>query len=564
MEFGIFDFLRILGSLGVFLFGMKMMSEALQKVAGDQMRSILSAMTSNRVLGVLTGVLVTAVIQSSSATTVMVVSFVNAGLLSLVQAIGVIMGANIGTTTTAWLISILGFKVKMSAIALPLIGIGFPLTFSSRSKLKSWGEFIVGFSILFIGLGFLKSAVPDVRGNPEAIEFIKEYANLGFLSVGIFVVIGSILTIVIQSSSATMALTIILCTQGLIPFEMAAAMVLGENIGTTITANVAALVANTAAKRAAFAHFLFNTLGVIWILVLFYPFLNAIDWAVQNWVGEASPFVEIAAIPVALSLFHTSFNIINTFVWVWFVKAIAQVSKWVMKEDETDDEVFRLEYISSGLVEPPAAAILQAQKETENYANLTKALFTKLETLYHEIDNKTKDQTLKKVQDYQERGKKMKADIGKYLERVAEEELSDDEATNVRLLLQTIDNLERIGEEIASMAKLVYKQQTQNLTFSIEMKEGIEKLLKIIKDAITTMGMNLIKWEASLEDLTLLAEALKHTRKELRENRPTRVLEDNTDRAYESGIVYNHLIFKAELLGFYIRRVVEGLATKDM
>jgi phosphate:Na+ symporter len=272
MQYSFYDFLMLIGSLGLFLYGMKIMSEGLQKVAGDRLRSILTAMTTNRVTGVLTGLMITALIQSSSATTVMVVSFVNAGLLTLTQSISVIMGANIGTTVTAWIISLFGFKVDVSSFALPLLGIAIPLIFSSKSTRKSLGEFIFGFSFLFMGLAYLKDNVPNLAENPEMLAFIQNYTGMGYLSILLFLLLGSILTIVVQSSSATMAITLVMCSMNWIPFELAAALVLGENIGTTITANLAALTANTSARRAALAHFMFNVFGVLWMLVLFYPF----------------------------------------------------------------------------------------------------------------------------------------------------------------------------------------------------------------------------------------------------------------------------------------------------
>jgi phosphate:Na+ symporter len=324
VQYGIFEILTLLGSLGLFLYGMQTMSDALMAVAGDGMRKILASMTKNRFLAVFTGFLVTTVIQSSSATTLMVVSFVNASLLTLTESIGVVMGANIGTTVTAWLITILGFKVSMSALALPLVGLGFLLSFSKKTKRRNWGSFTIGFAVLFIGLQFLKEAVPDIKQNPEVLEWLKSYTDLGYLSVILFLAIGTILTVIIQSSSATMALTLVMCYEGWIPFDMAAAMVLGENIGTTITANLASLVGSFNGKRAARAHLIFNLLGVVWMLILFYPFLDGIDWLVTN-DGSTSPFKSAIAIPVALSVFHTAFNIINTFTMVWFVPFIEKL-----------------------------------------------------------------------------------------------------------------------------------------------------------------------------------------------------------------------------------------------
>ncbi len=365
MEYGFTDILQLIGSLGLFLFGMKVMSDALLRLAGNKMRSILATMTSNRFLGIATGFLITSVIQSSSATTLMVVSFSNASLLTLPEAISVIMGANIGTTITAWLITLLGFKVSMSAIALPLVGFGFLFTFSKKDNTKNWGGFIIGFAILFIGLQFLKDAMPNIDENPQILEFLKQYTNAGFWSVLLFLLIGTILTLIIQSSSATMALTLIMTAQGWIPFELAAAMVLGENIGTTITANIAAIVANYQAKRTARAHLIFNILGVIWMLALFYPFLRMISWMVQE-LGSSSPFVSAAAIPVAISLFHTFFNILNTFILVWFIKPISRLVEKMVPEIITPERAIEVpKFLERKMLKYPETAIATLYKETD-------------------------------------------------------------------------------------------------------------------------------------------------------------------------------------------------------
>ncbi len=331
MYYGFTDILTLLGSLGLFLYGMKVMSDALMVLAGDRMRNILATTTSNRFFALGTGFLITAAIQSSSATTLMVVSFVNASLLTLSEAVGVIMGANIGTTVTAWLISILGFKVKMGAIALPLVGVGFLLTLSKKETRRHWGQFIIGFAVLFIGMQFLTDSVPDIHNHPETLTFLAEYTSSGYLSVLLFMLIGTFLTLIVQSSSATMALTLLMTFEGWLPFDMAAAMILGENIGTTITANLAALVANYQAKRAARAHLIFNLLGVLWILLLFYPFINTVAHVVEGIEGS-SPFVTAAAIPIALSLFHTSFNILNALVLIGFITFIVKVVERMVPE----------------------------------------------------------------------------------------------------------------------------------------------------------------------------------------------------------------------------------------
>ena len=357
MQYGFADFITLLGALGLFLYGMKVMSEALIELAGDRMRSILANATSNRFLAVLTGFSITAIIQSSSATTLMIVSFTNAGLLTLVEAIGVIMGANIGTTVTAWLISIFGFKIKMSAIALPLVGFGFLLSLRSDKQWQQWGYFIIGFAVLFIGLQFLKESVPDIRSNPEILGFLANYTSMGFFSVLLFLGIGTVLTLVVQSSSAAMALTLLMTFQGWIPFDMAAAMVLGQNIGTTITANLAALIANYQAKRTARAHLIFNMLGVLLALVVFYPSLELVDWFMQRTEG-ASPMVQAAAIPVALSVYHTSFNIINTLLLLGFVNKIAAIVSWMVPEVKAPEpEIDQPVYLSKVSLDYPETGI---------------------------------------------------------------------------------------------------------------------------------------------------------------------------------------------------------------
>jgi len=351
LEYGFTDILTLLGALGLFLYGMKVMSDALLQLAGDRMRTILASTTSNRFLAVLTGFSITAIIQSSSATTLMVISFTNAGLLTLTEAIGVIMGANIGTTVTAWLISIFGFKVSISAMALPLVGVGFLLTLFKQRHYQQWGYFIVGFAVLFIGLQFLKESVPDLKSNPDVLAFLSDYTSLGFMSVLIFLAIGTLLTMVVQSSSASMALTLLMTYEGWIPFDMAAAMVLGQNIGTTITAYLASLIANYQAKRAARAHLIFNVLGVVWALILFYPFLNLVEIIMLRLEGE-SPFVSAAVIPVALSIYHTIFNILNTLFLLGFVSQIARVVEWLVPTVEvTELEIDQPVYLSRSSLE---------------------------------------------------------------------------------------------------------------------------------------------------------------------------------------------------------------------
>lgn len=346
MNFGFTDLLTLLGSLGLFLYGMKVMSDSLMMLAGNQMRRILASTTSNRFFALLTGFFITATIQSSSATTLMVVSFVNASLLTLTEAVGVIMGANIGTTVTAWLITLLGFKVKMSAVALPLVGAGFLLTISKNEKARQWGYFIVGFALLFIGLQFLKESVPNIGDHPEALAFLAEYTSKGFLSVLLFLLIGTVLTLIVQSSSAAMALTLLMCFEGWIAFDLAAAMVVGQNIGTTITANIAAIIGNYHAKRAARAHLIFNVLGSVWILIILYPFLDAVAYFVEQIEG-VSPFLNAAAVPIAIAIFHTVFNIINAAVLLGFINLIVKLAiRMVPAVEEKQVEIDQPQFLT--------------------------------------------------------------------------------------------------------------------------------------------------------------------------------------------------------------------------
>ena len=368
MEYSFYDFLKLIGSLGLFLYGMKIMSEGLQKVAGDRLRSILTAMTTNRVTGVLTGVLITALIQSSSATTVMVVSFVNAGLLTLAESISVIMGANIGTTVTAWIISIFGFKVDMAAFALPLLAIALPLIFSGKSNRKSIGEFIFGFSFLFMGLSYLKANAPDLNANPEMLAFVQNYTDMGFFSIILFLLIGTILTMIVQASAATMAITLIMCANGWISLELGAALVLGENIGTTITANLAALTANTQAKRAALAHFVFNVFGVIWVLIVFHPFMELVNWVVDTFFQSNNPEV---AISYKLSAFHSIFNIATTIILLPFSNTLVKIAKKLVTTDNADGQVV----LDERLLLSPGLAVKECLEKTNEMAELARDSF---------------------------------------------------------------------------------------------------------------------------------------------------------------------------------------------
>lgn len=561
------DVLRLIGSLVLFLYGMKLMSEALQKVAGSKMRQILTAMTNNRIKGVLTGFLVTTTIQSSSATTVMIVSFVNAGLISLIAAVGVIMGANIGTTVTAWLIAILGFKVSLSFLSLPLIGISFPLFFSKNSNRKSWGEFIIGFAILFIGLQFLKDNVPGID-NSETLQFLGNLTDLGFLSTLIFVFVGTVLTVIIQSSSATMALTLVMCYNGLISFEMAAAMVLGENIGTTITANIAAYVANVSAKRAARAHFIFNIFGVIWMLAVFQYFLKGIDWFLQEKHGVSllntelsqTDFEDIKFLyPIGLAVFHTSFNIINTVLLIGFSPLIAKVATKMVPDKGEDDEEFRLKYISTGFVSTSEIGLIQAGKEIADFANRLERMFgfyTKLESIEN---NKKYQKLLSKIEKYEQITDNMETEIANYLTKISEAEISKDSSRKIRAMLKMIDDLESAGDAIFQLSLIYQNYRAGKYVFTDFQKKSLHQLQELINKALKEMHHNLQKdfKDVSIQTAAEIEQQINKKRDIMR----LQHVEDLKEKRYKhkTGTFYSDLFSVTEKLGDYIINVTEAI-----
>lgn len=557
MEFGFFELLNLLGALGFFIYGMKVMSEGIQKVAGTKMRQILRSMTSNRFKGVLTGFALTSLVQSSSATTVLVVSFVNAGLLSLVESVGVIMGANIGTTITAWLISIIGFKVKIATYALPIIAIGFPLMFVNKSKLKSWAEVLIGFALLFIGLSYLKEAVPDLRSNPEILAFLSNYTDLGFLSTLIFVGIGTLLTVVVQSSSAAMALTLVMANNGWIEFDLAAAMVLGENIGTTITANLAALVANIHAKRAAAAHFIFNTFGVIWILIMMPFFLDAIDnYMVSN--NGLSPFSNAESIPIALSIFHTSFNIINTLLLVGFVGFIAKtVTRMIPSKGE--DEDFHLSYIGTGMMDTAELSLEEATKETAKFGEITSRMSGYLRELITTDKPKKQKKMLSKIKKYEEITDRIEDEVTKYLMSVSEGSLSNESTRKVAHLLSIANDLERIADIIYQISRDLEKFYEGDIIFNSEQKEGILKMIDAIDEAFEVMNENLNSdYNAvSIELASEKEQAINTLKKKLLKKYIKRI--ENNMYNINSDSVYKDIFHACEKVGDHIINVSEAI-----
>lgn len=561
MDYSFFDFLRLIGSLGLFLYGMKIMSEGLQKFAGDSLRRILTAMTTNRVTGVLTGVLITALIQSSSATTVMVVSFVNAGLLTLTQSIGVIMGANIGTTVTAWLISALGFKVDIAAFSLPLLAIGIPLLFSGKSSRKSIGEFIFGFSFLFMGLQALKSNAPDLGANPDMLAFVQSYTDLGFLSIIIFLIIGAILTMIVQASAATMAITLIMCANGWIDYHLGVALVLGENIGTTITANLAALTGNTQARRAALAHLVFNIFGVCWVLVLFYPFTNAVSWFVTHMMHITDPAV---AVSFKLAAFHTAFNISNTFIMIWFVNLIEKTVRALIKQKDEEEE-YRLRYITGGMLSTAELSILQAHKEISLFAERTGRMLDMVKELFYEKNEDAFLKTYSRIEKYENISDRMEIEIANYLTCVAEGRLSSESKEEIRIMLRAITEIESIADSCNNLARSIKRRNEGKSVFTDEQNHNIDQMFAIVSKALYRMIEILNKTEIVHDDINP-SYNLENETNNYRNQLKIHNMEDVNNKvySYQDGVYYMDIVAEAEKLGDYVLNVVQAVIEKKI
>ncbi|MBO5836022.1 MAG: Na/Pi cotransporter family protein [Bacteroidales bacterium] len=569
----ILQILTLLGALGMFLYGMNMMSAGLQKAAGNKLRTILSSMTSNPAKGVLTGLGITAVIQSSSATTVMVVGFVNAGLLTLFQAVGVIMGANIGTTMTAWIISIFGLKMDISVLSIPLMALGFIYSISKKDQHRNIGEFIIGFALLFMGLSFMKESVPDLKSSPEVLSFIQSWTNYGFGSVLIFTLIGTILTLVLQSSSATMALTLVMLSLGWIPFSMAAAMVLGENIGTTITANIAASMANPAAKRAALTHTIFNLFGVIWALSLFTPFTRLIGGIVEA-MGLPNPAMnafevsssqgpEATAALYGLSMFHTLFNTINTLLLVWFIpQMVSIVTKLVKEPLKKEDELYKIKFITAGHGANAEIAIEQALKETEHFAHISKRGLDYALSAIKAISEEEFEIYRQKLVKYEEIADRIEREIAGYLSDLPVADLSADTSHRMRSLYKVVGELESLGDSGESIGRILARKNSHDKQFSEQQLRNLELLTAEVARAYDVMIVNLQKYNlsgASAVDISAAENAearINEVRNRLREEEVYRI-EHKTD--YLTSVYYLDVVSELEKMGDFIINISQAL-----
>ncbi|MBR5299521.1 MAG: Na/Pi cotransporter family protein [Bacteroidales bacterium] len=570
---GILQIFTLLGALGMFLYGMNLMSSGLQKAAGDRLRGLLSAMTSNPLKGVLTGLGITSVIQSSSATTVMVVSFVNAGLLTLSQAIGVIMGANIGTTVTAWLVSWLGFKADISILAVPLMLLGFLFSNSKKNQRQNIGELIVGFCLLFLGLSFMKDSVPNLNETPQVLEFVKSWAGHGFGSVLIFLVFGTVLTLVLQSSSATMAITLIMLSMGFIPFDMACAMVLGENIGTTITANIAAAVGNTQAKRAAMSHTIFNVFGVVWALIFFRPFLGLVGKIIEVLFGLPNPAAEGFAVSgqnspdataalYGLSMLHTLFNTINTLILIWFTKFIEKAVVWIIKAPKNqENEAFRLKYISAGPLATPELAAEQAFDEIIHFAQISKNGLAYAKAAIKENDTDKFEELRCKLVKYEEISDRVEYEIASFLNAVSAGDISEETSKKIKAMYKIIGELESLGDSGESISRILSRRNIHRKTFDQDTVKKLEDMAAAVENAYEAMIVNLNSaHKAQLAEISNAYNAedrINNLRNYLRDSEIEEI--ESGRKNYQTSVYYMDIVSEFEKMGDFIINISQTL-----
>lgn len=601
MNYSILDFLGLLGAVGLFLYGMKVMSEGLQKAAGDRLRNILSAMTRNRFTGTVTGFFITALIQSSSASTVMVVSFVNAGLMTLAQSMAVIMGANVGTTFTAWIIALFGFKVDISAFALPLIGLAVPLLFSKKSKTKSIGEFTIGFAFLFMGLDMISKYVPDLQSNPEMFAFLQRYASMGFGSVLIFCLVGVVVTMIIQSSAAMFAITLIMCSKGWITFDLACALVLGSNIGTTVTPLLASMSGNVAAKRTAMGHLLFNLLGTIWTLAVFFPFVDLNSWITEE-IGQGDPAglynyvsnlqatdpgmynqVMAAGLPTddgvvlhhrsviaqmqvsvsfGLSIFHTVFNLINLSIMIWLTNVYVKIVEILVPAKHSGDDEFQLKFISAGILSASELNISQAEKEMHVFAERVGRMLPMARDLVHtKAGSDDFNRTYSRLEKYEEISDRMELEIANYLNRCAEGRLSNESKRRLTAMLSIDSEIESIADAMLGVGKILLRKQESGVHFNDEIYSNIDLMFGYVEKSVSGMLKVLSNLE-NVDEHDIIAcynreREINNLRNQLRTANVANI--NGRHYEYQSGIYYMDIISTLEKAGDFIINVVDTI-----
>ncbi len=566
-SFGFWTLVNIAGALAFFIFGMKMMSEGIQRAAGSQMRNILRSMTKNRFLGVFTGFLITALVQSSSATTVMTVSFVNAGILSLVESAGVMMGANIGTTVTGWIIAILGFKVKLSAYSIPLFAIGVPLMFSKIGKRRYWGEFLIGFAILFLGLSYLKNAVPDLGG--EALAFVEGWAQYGIFSRILFVMVGALVTVIVQSSSAAMAITLTLVYAGWLPIEVAAAMVLGENIGTTITAELASLIGNTASKRSARIHSLFNIIGVCWMVILLPFFIEHLTTFVENFTSifESNAKMKTDDLSQAqtmntyvLAAFHTVFNILNVALLIGFVPWLIKMSIKTVPEKAGEDSIDTLKFINSANRTPELATV-ELQKEVARYGSITTRMLDFSKQLLNTTDEKERKTLISKLKKYEDITDKFEEEITEYITNLSDKEMTHKTSIRLRSFFNICNDMERVGDIFYQFAKTMESKIDRNIYFIPEQRNQLNELFGIVERSFEEMNhnLNLTSYDqVSLEKCYDLEEETNVQRNSMRKYNQANIGKDDYD--VNAAMIFTNLFSSLERIGDHLVNINESVA----
>lgn len=595
MDYSILDFLGLLGAVGLFLYGMKVMSEGLQKAAGDRLRNILSAMTRNRFTGLLTGCAITALIQSSSASTVMVVSFVNAGLMTLAQSMAVIFGANVGTTFTAWIIALFGFKVDVSVVVLPLIGLAVVLLFTNKSRAKSIGEFLIGFAFLFMGLNMISDYVPDLQSNPEMFEVLKNYASMGLMSIVVFMLVGMIVTAIIQSSAATFAIVLIMCSKGWITYDLACAVVLGSNIGTCITPLLASMSGNVAAKRTAMGHLLFNFLGTVWCICIFVPFASFNAWLTEL-IGQGNPealygFVNTLeqtqpdlynhlfdnslpaghdvvrqigqmqmSVSFGLSIFHTTFNIVNVMIMIWLTNVYVKLVEWLVPSKKHDEEEFTLKFISRGLLNASELNIAQAEKEMSVYAERVNRMIGMAHDLIHTKEKSEEFNRLySRLEKYEDISDRMELEIARYLNRCAEGRLSNEGKHRIAAMLGIVGEIESIADCCLGIGKILNRKIESNARFTPEIYENIDTMYRYVTQAMDMMLGELRDLENVTERPLIDSYNKEREINNLRNTYRTANLENINAGKYEyqAGIYFMDIISDLERTGDYIINVVD-------
>jgi phosphate:Na+ symporter len=568
MTYTFFDFLQLVGALGIFIFGMKIFSDGLQKVAGHRLRAILKGMTTSRFKGILTGFGATTITQSSTTTTVMVVSFVNAGLITFIESTGVIMGANIGTTVTAWMVSIFGFQMRITPVAISLIGIFFPFMFFGKEKMRNLAEAMIGFGILFIGLEFIKDAVPNIQDNPEMFAMLDGFTGFGFASIILFVFVGTVLTLLTQSSSAATAITLVMLFQGWIDFPIAAAMILGENIGTTVTANIAAIIGNVHAKRAARFHLIFNVIGVLWMITLINPFLAGIDSVMQYFLPEAGSILgdtqeARAAATLGLSLFHTTFNVLNVLLLFAFVPRIIKFVERVQKDSDKSDKAFRLQYISAGLMSSSELSIAQAHKEIELFGKLIEKMHFSFSALFFKKQKK-QEKFLKKIQKREQITDNIELEVAEYLTKISSANLSDSATRRIRSMHSIVNDLERVGDLYYQMSKTFEQMDKENVKLPKDAIKEISTYLDLVRDAIKQMrkNMELVNGDVDLQSAIKLENKINAMRDGLKDEHYKRL--EKGVYTTKAGVFYLDFVTRMEKIGDHIFNVNESLAGKKL